>query len=176
MINPFKSKKGLGRGLSSLIGDSDRKTSNQKISISSIVPNKNQPRKMFEKNVFGIIEKTLLIVLLVATLASIGQIIGNIIAIQEVNLADILLLFIYIEVIGMIGVFWASKTIRITYPVLIAITALARLIILQDKDSASINLIYQGGAILLLALSVFFLTLRYSKKLGMDKKSPGEEA
>ena len=49
MINPFKSKKGLGRGLSSLIGDSDIKTSNNKISISSIVPNKNQPRKLFEK-------------------------------------------------------------------------------------------------------------------------------
>ena len=45
----FKSKKGLGRGLSSLIGDSDIKTSNDKISISSIVPNKNQPRKLFEK-------------------------------------------------------------------------------------------------------------------------------
>ena len=49
MINPFKSKKGLGRGLSSLIGDSDIKTSKDKISISSIVPNKNQPRKFFEK-------------------------------------------------------------------------------------------------------------------------------
>ena len=49
MINPFKSKKGLGRGLSSLIGDSDIKTSNNKISISLIVPNKNQPRKLFEK-------------------------------------------------------------------------------------------------------------------------------
>ena len=49
MINPFKSKKGLGRGLSSLIGDSDIKTSNDKISISSIIPNKNQPRKIFEK-------------------------------------------------------------------------------------------------------------------------------
>ena len=49
MINPFKSKKGLGRGLSSLIGDSDIKTSSNKISISSIVPNKNQPRKNFEK-------------------------------------------------------------------------------------------------------------------------------
>ena len=49
MINPFKNKKGLGRGLSSLIGDSDIKTSNDKISISSIVPNKNQPRKLFEK-------------------------------------------------------------------------------------------------------------------------------
>ena len=50
MINPFKSKKGLGRGLSSLIGDSDVKTSKEKISISSIVPNKNQPRKLFEKD------------------------------------------------------------------------------------------------------------------------------
>ena len=50
MINPFKNKKGLGRGLSSLIGDSDVKASKSKISISSIVPNKNQPRKFFEKN------------------------------------------------------------------------------------------------------------------------------
>ena len=49
MINPFKNKKGLGRGLSSLIGDSDIKTSNDKLSISSILPNKNQPRKLFEK-------------------------------------------------------------------------------------------------------------------------------
>ena len=50
MINPYKRKKGLGRGLSSLIGDSDVKTSNNKISISSIVPNRNQPRKLFEKD------------------------------------------------------------------------------------------------------------------------------
>ena len=49
MINPFKSKKGLGRGLSSLIGDNDIKSSKDRISISSIVPNKNQPRKLFEK-------------------------------------------------------------------------------------------------------------------------------
>ena len=49
MINPFKNKKGLGRGLSSLIGDSDINSSNEKISISSIIPNKNQPRKLFEK-------------------------------------------------------------------------------------------------------------------------------
>ena len=49
MINPFKNKKGLGRGLSSLIGDSDITVSTNKISISSIVPNKFQPRKRFEK-------------------------------------------------------------------------------------------------------------------------------
>ena len=50
MINPFKTKKGLGRGLSSLIGDNDVKISNHKVSISSITPNKNQPRKLFDKD------------------------------------------------------------------------------------------------------------------------------
>ena len=49
MINPFKSKKGLGRGLSSLIGDSGTNSINNKISISSIIPNRYQPRKNFEK-------------------------------------------------------------------------------------------------------------------------------
>ena len=49
MINPFKAKKGLGRGLSSLIGDSEVKETRALISISSIIRNKYQPRKVFEK-------------------------------------------------------------------------------------------------------------------------------
>jgi len=53
MINPFKSKKGLGRGLSSLIGDSEVFENKTKISISSIVRNKYQPRKKFEKESLG---------------------------------------------------------------------------------------------------------------------------
>ena len=122
------------------------------------------------------IQLVAVIFILIGTVLAFGFELNEMYKAGRVTLADLLLMFIYIEVIGMIGVFWASKTIRITYPVLIAITALARLIILQDKDSASINLIYQGAAILLLALAVFFLTLRYSKKLGMDKKNPGEEA
>ena len=116
------------------------------------------------------------IFILVGTVLAFGFEINEMYNAGRVTLADLLLMFIYIEVIGMIGVFWESKTIRITYPLLIAITALARLIILQDKDSASVNLIYQGSAVLLLALAVFFLKLRYSKKLGMDKQNPGEEA
>ena len=114
--------------------------------------------------------------ILAGTVLAFGFELNEMYKVGRVTLADLLLMFIYIEVIGMIGVFWESKTIRITYPLLIAITALARLIILQDKDSASINLIYQGSAVLLLALAVFFLKLRYSKKLGMDKQNPGEEA
>ena len=49
MMNPFKTKKGLGRGLSSLIGDADSKPFKNKISISSIIRNKYQPRKNFDK-------------------------------------------------------------------------------------------------------------------------------
>ena len=116
------------------------------------------------------------IFILTGTVVAFGFEINEMYKAGRVTLADLLLMFIYIEVIGMIGVFCESKTIRITYPLLIAITALSRLIILQDKDSASINLIYQGLAILLLALAVFFLTLMYSKKLGMDKRNSGEEA
>tara|TARA_B100001564_G_scaffold159553_1_gene134140 strand:+ start:138 stop:986 length:849 start_codon:yes stop_codon:yes gene_type:complete len=49
-MNPFKAKKGLGRGLSSLIGDNEIRVSKNKISISSITKNKFQPRKYFEKD------------------------------------------------------------------------------------------------------------------------------
>ena len=114
--------------------------------------------------------------ILIGTVLAFGFEINEMYKVKRVTLADLLLMFIYIEVIGMIGVFWESKTIRITYPLLIAITALARLIILQDKDSESVNLIYQGTAILLLAAAVFILKMRYSKKFGMDKRSEGEEA
>ena len=69
------------------------------------------------------------------------------------ELADLLLLFIYTEVLGMIGVFYKSNKIPITLPLFIAITALSRMIILQGKDSAPENLLYEAGAILLLALS-----------------------
>ena len=94
----------------------------------------------------------------------------------SVDLADLLLLFIYIEVIGMIRLFWESKSIRITYPLLIAITALARFIILQGKGMDPINLIYEASAILLIAISILLLRLRKSKLLGLDKTKEGEDS
>ena len=95
---------------------------------------------------------------------------------QNVNLADLLLLFIYIEVIGMIRLFWESKSIRITYPLLIAITALSRFIILQGKGVDPINLIYEASAILLIAIAILLLRLRKSKLLGLDKIKEGEDS
>ena len=95
---------------------------------------------------------------------------------RNVDLADLLLLFIYIEVIGMIRLFWESKSIRITYPLLIAITALSRFIILQGKGVDSVNLIYEASAILLISLSIVFLRMRKSKLLGLDKVKEGEDS
>ncbi len=94
----------------------------------------------------------------------------------SVDLADLLLLFIYIEVIGMIRLFWESKSIRITYPLLIAITALSRFIILQGKGMDPINLIYEASAILLISLAIVLLRMRKSKLLGLDKIKEGEDS
>jgi len=83
------------------------------------------------------------------------------------NLPDLLLLFIYLEVIGMVTSYWRTQTIRLTYPLFIAITALSRLIILQKKDIDPSTLVYEAGAILLLAIAIVILKFRRSKFLGI---------
>ena len=80
---------------------------------------------------------------------------------RKVDLADLLLLFIYVEVIGMVRVYLISNRVRMTYPLFIAITALSRLIILQGKDSNPELLLYEAGAIVLVAIAVIILRLRY---------------
>ena len=72
---------------------------------------------------------------------------------QDIELADLLLLFIYIEVIGLVRSYWETRSIRISYPLVIAITALARFIILQDKEGDPTNLLYISSAILIVALA-----------------------
>tara|TARA_B100000579_G_scaffold404304_1_gene389017 strand:+ start:250 stop:621 length:372 start_codon:yes stop_codon:yes gene_type:complete len=86
----------------------------------------------------------------------------------KIELADLLLLFIYVEVMGMVRVYLSSEEIRISYPLIIAITAISRLIILQKKDIEPSTLIYESLAILILALALIFLRLRYLIK--KDKK------
>jgi protein PsiE len=87
---------------------------------------------------------------------------------KEINLADILLLFIYLEVLGMVTSYWGAQKIRLTYPLFIAITAIARLIILQKKDLEAVSLIYESGAILIMAIAILILRLRRSKMIKVD--------
>jgi protein PsiE len=86
-------------------------------------------------------------VILIATSIAFVLEIKHMIEIRDVNLPDLLLLFIYLEVIGMVTSYWRTQTIRLTYPLFIAITALSRLIILQKKDIDPSTLVYEAGAI-----------------------------
>ena len=88
---------------------------------------------------------------------------------MSVSLADLLLLFIYVEVMGMIRIYLLEDEIRITYPIIIAITAISRLIILQKKDIEPSTLIYESVAILILGIAIIVLRLRYLKLLEPKK-------
>ena len=93
---------------------------------------------------------------------------------KDITLADLLLMFIYIEVIGLVRSYWETQSVRITYPLIIAITALARFIILQDKESDPTNLIYISLAILIVAVATVIIRFRNSKFLKIDKSKAGE--
>ena len=113
------------------------------------------------EQIVGFIEKAVIFIILVSTLTAIMFEILKMIDAQYVELADLLLLFIYVEVIGMVRVYLISNRVRMTYPLFIAITALSRLIILQGKDSNPELLLYEAGAIVLVAIAVIILRLRY---------------
>ena len=93
---------------------------------------------------------------------------------RNIELADLLLMFIYIEVIGLVKSYWETRSVRITYPLVIAITALARFIILQDKESDPSNLIYISIAILIVALATVVIRFRNSKYLKIDNSKSNE--
>ena len=93
---------------------------------------------------------------------------------KTIGLADLLLMFIYIEVLGLVRSYWETRAVRITYPLVIAITALARYIILQDKNSDPANLIYIALAILIVSLATVVVRFRNSKYLKIDSKKTNE--
>ena len=107
------------------------------------------------------IEKAVVFVILISALTAIMFEIIKMIDAKYVELADLLLLFIYVEVIGMVRIYMISNRVRMTYPLFIAITALSRLIILQGKDSNPELLLYEAGAIVLVAIAVIILRIRY---------------
>ena len=118
---------------------------------------------------FELLEKIVLSILIVCTVIAIGMEIQEMIINLKVTLADILLLFIYIEIIGMIKEYWVSKVIRMSYPLFIAMTALARLIIMGRKDVEPSAYVYESVAILILAIAIVVLRVRHLDIL--NKKS-----
>jgi len=115
------------------------------------------------------IQLVAVIIVLVATIIAFLLEIIKMYEIKNVTLADLLLMFIYIEVIGLVRSYWESRAVRVIYPLVIAITALARYIILQDKESDPANLIFLASAILIVSISTVVIRFRRSKYLNVEK-------
>jgi len=111
-----------------------------------------------------------LIIILISTVIAFGIEIIQMFENKKISLADLILLFLYLEVLAMIRVFWESQTIQITLPLFIAITALSRFIILQGKSINPEILLYEAGAIVLIALAILILRFRNSSLVGLNNK------
>ena len=116
------------------------------------------------------LQLALMVIILISTVIAVGIEMKNMFLNQSVTLADLLLMFLYLEVLAMVRVFWNQQSISITLPLLIAITALARFIILQGKEMDPTALVYEAVAILLIAGAIVVLRLRHSDKLGLKQK------
>ena len=122
------------------------------------------------ENIVKQIQLIALVIILISTVIAFGQEMYQMIMVKRVSLADLLLLFLYLEVLAMVRVFWESQSIQITFPLFIAITALARFIILQGKSLNPEILLYEAGAIVLIALAIVILRFRNSPLIGLNKK------
>jgi len=116
------------------------------------------------------LQLVLLTIILISTIIAVGIEIKTMFINQSVTLADLLLMFLYLEVLAMVRVFWDQQSISITLPLLIAITALSRFIILQGKEMDPSGLVYEAVAIVLIASAIVILRLRHSDKLGIKPK------
>ena len=121
--------------------------------------------------IITLMEKTLLVIIAFLTTYAVVFEILSVVSTRAVTLTDLLLLFIYAEVLGMVAAFYKFRKIPITVPIFIAITALCRLIILQGKGINTIDLLYESGAILLLAFAA--LIIRWNL---LNLKRPKDDA
>ena len=118
---------------------------------------------------FALDENFTLSIIAIMTLGAVGFELYAVYQRGSIELADLLLMFIYAEVLGMVAIYFRSHVLPVIYPLFIGITALARLIVLQGKDSMPEQLIYEAGSILLLSLAALLLkdvkvTLTHNKK------------
>ena len=125
---------------------------------------------MSMENITKNLQLILLSIILLSTIIAVGIEIKTMFLNQSVTLADLLLMFLYLEVLAMVRIFWHQQSISITLPLLIAITALSRFIILQGKEMDPSGLVYEAVAIVLIASAIVILRLRHSDNLGIKPK------
>ena len=120
-------------------------------------------------------ERVLLAIIGIATCLAAAQYLFSMFIAREITLADLFLLFIYAEIIGMVGVFYSTNRIPVTLPIIIAITALCRLIIMQGKDTDALMLVGEASAILILSISAYIMSLKDKLSIDKDKTNTKED-
>ncbi|MEC7614297.1 MAG: phosphate-starvation-inducible PsiE family protein [Pseudomonadota bacterium] len=120
-------------------------------------------------------ERVLLAIIGIATCLAAAQYLFSMFIAREITLADLFLLFIYAEIIGMVGVFYSTNRIPVTLPIIIAITALCRLIIMQGKDTDALMLVGEASAILILSISAYIMSLKDKLSIEKDETSTKED-
>jgi protein PsiE len=118
-------------------------------------------------------EKLLLAVIGALTMLAAGMDVLQMALTMQVELGDLFLLFIYAEIVGMVGAFYISNRIPVTLPIIIAMTALCRLIVLHSKEADPWMLIAEAGAIAVLAGAAYVMSLK--DKLSLEKKALREQ-
>ena len=106
---------------------------------------------------FEYLEDLILSIIAIMTLGAVGFELYDVYQRGSIELADLLLMFIYAEVLGMVAIYFRSHVLPVIYPLFIGITALARLIVLQGKDSMPEQLVFEAGSILLLSIAALLL-------------------
>lgn len=132
-------------------------------STSAVANQRTDSKRALHLNITKLIhsiERTILALIVALTVIAVLIELHTVWINQTIRIADILLLFLYTEVISMVGIFYRSNTIPVLYPIFIAITALARLVVLQSKDMAPESILFEAGAILILAIAAY--TLRFT--------------
>ena len=121
------------------------------------------------QNFIFVSERGILLVIAVATIIATLIELVRIISVQSVNLCDLFLLFIYAEVLGMVGVFYRDNRIPVTLPIIIAMTALTRMIIQESKDLDAINILFEASGILLLSIAAYIMSMKEKNSLSKLK-------
>lgn len=114
------------------------------------------------------IEKALLLFIVAGTVWAAGYDIMHMFSTSgKMALADLFLLFIYAEILGMVGAFYKDHRIPVTLPIIIAITALTRMIVLTTKGTTPEFILYETAGIFILSVSAYILSMK--DKLSLEK-------
>ena len=118
-------------------------------------------------------EKLLLALIGISTCIASAMYLYEMILQRQILLGDLFMLFIYAEILAMVGAFYSTNRIPVTLPIIVAITALCRLIIMQTKEMDAIMVMWEAGAIFILAGSAYLMSLK--DKISLEKLKQSEE-